>query len=106
MPCGSWRSERAPSAAGPAGEGALNPLLTPPRHSRRMTLRSVDGSSFSWQIANAAGGGFDASFRVERRAGAQHYTEADTRHTLSRETAVGWLRTEASIRGFDAREIR
>jgi len=71
-----------------------------------MALYAADGSSFSWQIANSAVGGFDAAFRVERKVGAQWFTEADKRHTLSRETAIGWLRSEAAIRGFDGRKIK
>jgi hypothetical protein len=51
-------------------------------------------------------GGFDASFRIERREGGQDYTESDTLHSLSRETAVGWIRSRAAVRGFDARQIK
>jgi hypothetical protein len=71
-----------------------------------MTLHTADGSTFSWEIVNAALGGFDARFRVERNLGGQAYSEGDMRHTLSRETALGWLRAQAAIRGFDGREIK
>jgi hypothetical protein len=71
-----------------------------------MTLYAPDGSSFSWQIVNSAAGGFDASFRIDRRLGGEEYTESDTLHALSRETAVGWVRTQAAVRGFDARQIK
>jgi hypothetical protein len=47
--------------------------------------------------------GFDASFRVERRVGDQGYSESETLRALSRDTALGWLRTEAAVRGFDGR---
>jgi hypothetical protein len=70
-----------------------------------MTLYTADGSSFSWQIAQA-GGGFDATFRIERRIGDQAYSESDTLHALSRDTAVGWVRAEAAIRGFDGRSVK
>jgi hypothetical protein len=50
-----------------------------------MTLYAADGSSFSWQIAQSTHGGFDGSFRVERRVGDQAYSESDTHHALSRE---------------------
>lgn len=75
-------------------------------HTHAMTLHAPDGSSFSWQIVNSPSGGFDASFRIERRLGGQEYTESDTLHALSRETAVGWVRTKAAVRGFDARQIK
>jgi len=54
-----------------------------------MTLYAADGSSFSWEIVKSAGGGFDASFRIERRADGEAYSEGDTLHALSRETALG-----------------
>lgn len=66
-----------------------------------MTLHAADGSSFSWEIAKSAAGGFDAAFRVERRLKGQRYEEADKRHTLSRDSAIDWLRVQAAIRGFD-----
>jgi hypothetical protein len=68
-----------------------------------MILYAADGSSFRRQIAQSAHGGFDASFRIERRFGDQAYSESDTLHALSRDTAIGWLRTEAAVRGFDGR---
>jgi hypothetical protein len=71
-----------------------------------MTLFAADGSSFSWRIAQSAYGGFDASFHIERRVGDQVYSESDTRHALSRDTAIGWLRAEAAVRGFDGRDVR
>jgi len=70
-----------------------------------MTLYAADGSSFSWEIVKSAGGGFDASFRIERRADGEAYSEGDTLHALSRETALGWLRAEAATRGFDGRGV-
>jgi hypothetical protein len=70
-----------------------------------VTLQAADGSSFSWEIAKSAAGGFDAAFRVERRVRGQQYEEADKRHTLSRDSAVDWLRVEAAIRGFDGRAV-
>jgi hypothetical protein len=87
-------------------QDALNLSLTPSRHIRGMTLYAADGSSFSWQVAKSAVRGFDATFRVERGVSAQRYTEADTRHTLSRDTAISWLRVEAAIRGFDGRGVK
>jgi len=70
-----------------------------------MTLYAADGSSFSWEIVTCASGGFDASFRIERRADGQPYWESDALHSLSRETALGWLRAEAATRGFDGRGV-
>jgi hypothetical protein len=71
-----------------------------------MTLYAANGSSFSWEIVKSERGGFDVSFRIERRVGDQAYSESDTRHALSRDTAVGWLRAEAVVRGFDGRTVR
>ena len=71
-----------------------------------MTLYAADGSSFTWQIAQSAHGGFDASFRVERHVGDQAYSESNALHALSRDTALGWLRTEAAVRGFDGRGVK
>jgi hypothetical protein len=62
-----------------------------------MTLYAADGSSFTWQIANAESGGFGANFRVERRIGDQAYSESDTYRALSRDTAVDWLRQSAGL---------
>jgi hypothetical protein len=70
-----------------------------------MTVFAADGSSFRWQIAKSADGGFDASFEIERRIDGQAYSESDRRHSLSRETALGWLRAEAAMRGFDGRSV-
>jgi len=70
------------------------------------TLQAAGGPSFSWEITNPAPGRFEATFRVERSVDGQAYSEGDTRHTLSRETALGWLRAQAAIRGFDGREIK
>ena len=47
-----------------------------------MTLYAADGSTFSWQIDKSAAGGFDGSFRVERRVGDQAYSESDTHDAL------------------------
>ena len=85
---------------------ALNQSLTLPMHIRGMTLYAADGSSFSWEIANSAVGGFDATFRAEQSVSGEAYSEGDTHHSLSRDTAVGWLRVEAAVRGFDARQIK
>jgi len=71
-----------------------------------MALYDADGSSFTWRIAQSAHGGFDASFRIERRFGDQAYSESDRLHALSRDTALGWLRTEAAVRGFDGRGVK
>jgi hypothetical protein len=71
-----------------------------------MTLHAADGSSFEWQIAKSADGGFDASFHIERRINDQAYSESATLHALSRDTALGWLRAEAAIRGFDGRGVK
>ncbi len=68
-------------------------------------MNGADGSSFTWEIVSSAGG-FDASFRVERTVGGYRYTEAGDRHTLSRDSAVDWLRVEAATRGFDGREVK
>ncbi len=70
-----------------------------------MTAYGADGSSFSWQIVRSPGG-FDANFHVERAVGGYRYTEAGERHTLSRESAVDWLRVQAAMRGFDGREVK
>ncbi len=70
-----------------------------------MTLQAADGSSFTWEIVRSAERGFDASFRIERRVSGQAYAESGALHALSRETAVGWLRAEAAIRGFDGRAV-
>jgi len=70
-----------------------------------MTVYGPNGGSFAWEIVRSAGG-FDAGFSVERTVGGYRYTEAGERHTLSRESAVDWLRVEAVIRGFDGREVR
>ena len=70
-----------------------------------MTVYAADGSSFRWQIAQSADGGFDASFEIERKINGQAYTESDRRHSLSRDTARGWLRAEAAMRGFDGRGV-
>jgi hypothetical protein len=83
-----------------------NLSLTPSRHIRDMTLYAADGSSFSWELAKSAVRGFDASFRAERCIGGEAYSESDSHHSLSRETALGWLRVEAAVRGFDARQIK
>lgn len=69
-----------------------------------MTLRAADGSTSSWEIVQSAAGGFDATYRVERNVGGLAYAEADQRHFLSRDVALGWLRSVAAIRGFDGRE--
>ena len=71
-----------------------------------MTLYAANRSSFSWQIANSAGGGFDASFHVERRVDGQPRSESGTLHVLSRDIALVWLCVEAAIRGFDGRGVR
>jgi hypothetical protein len=71
-----------------------------------MILNAADGSSFSWQIANSTHGGFDASSRIERRVGDHAYLESDILYALSRDTALGWLRAEAAVRGFDGRRVR
>jgi hypothetical protein len=71
-----------------------------------MTLQAANGSSFSWEIIKSAAGGFDAAFRVERLVQGQRYEEADKRHMLSRDSAVDWLRVEATIRGFDGRQVK
>jgi hypothetical protein len=81
----------------------LNLSLTPSRHIRDMTLYAADGSSFSWELANVAIRGFDASFRAEPRIGREVYSERRALHSLSRDTALGWLRVEAALRGFDRR---
>jgi hypothetical protein len=69
-------------------------------------MYAADGSSFSWEIAKSTVGGFDASFRVERCVGDMAYTESVTHHSLSRETALGWLRAAAATRGFDGRSVK
>src|SRR5262249_55741916 len=56
-----------------------------------------------WQIAQSTHGGFDASFRIERRFGGQNYSENDSLHALSRDNALGGVRPEAAVRGFDGR---
>jgi hypothetical protein len=71
-----------------------------------MTLYAANRSSFSWQIADCAGGGFDAAFRVERRVNGQPCSESGTLHVLSRDIALLWLRVEAVVRGFDGRGVR
>jgi hypothetical protein len=71
-----------------------------------VTLQAANGSSFSWEIIKSAAGGFDAAFRVERLVQGQRYEEADKRHMLSRDSAVDWLRVEATIRGFDGRQVK
>jgi hypothetical protein len=71
-----------------------------------VTLDAADGSSLSWEITKSAAGGFDAAYRVERLVQGQRYEEADQRHTLSRDSAVDWLRVEATIRGFDGRQVK
>jgi hypothetical protein len=70
-----------------------------------MTLFAADGSSFRWQIAKSGDGGFDASFEIERKISGQAYSEGDRLHSLSRETALGWLRAQAAMRGFDGRGV-
>jgi hypothetical protein len=55
---------------------ALNQSLTLPMHIRGMTLYAADGSSFSWEIANSAVGGFDATFRTEQSVSGEAYSEA------------------------------
>jgi hypothetical protein len=76
------------------GRERAKPLLTPPRHSRGMTVNGADGASFTWEIVSSAGR-FDASFCVERTVGA----EAGERHTRSRDSAVDWLRVERRCAG-------
>jgi hypothetical protein len=71
-----------------------------------MRMLAQDGSELTWQIDGSARGGFDAEYRVLRRVSDVTFTEADKRHFYSREPAVGWLRAEVAIRGFDGREIR
>jgi hypothetical protein len=71
-----------------------------------MTLYAANRSSFSWQIAHSVGGGFDASFRVERRVDGQPHSDSGTLHVLSRDIALLWLRVEAVVRGFDGRGVR
>jgi hypothetical protein len=68
-----------------------------------MILYAADGSSFMWQFGKSTHGGFDVSFRDERRVGDQAYSESDMLHALSRDTALGGLPTEAAVRGFDGR---
>ena len=82
------------------------PVANPAHDIRGMPLYAADGSSFSWEIANSAVGGFDATFRSEQSVSGEAYSEGDMHHSLSRETAVGWLRVEAAVRGFDARPIK
>ena len=76
------------------------------RHPRGTTLHAANRSSFSWQIAPSSGGGFDASFRVERRVDGQARSESGTLHVLSEDIALVWLCVEAAIRGFDGRGVR
>jgi hypothetical protein len=61
-----------------------------------MTVYGADGGSFAWEIVRSAGG--YAGFTVERMVGGYRYTEAGERHTLSRDSAVDWLRVEAANR--------
>ena len=70
-----------------------------------MRMVAQDGSELTWLIEGSPLAGFDAEYRVLRRVGNVTFTEADKRHFYSREPAVGWLRTEVAIRGFDGREI-
>jgi len=71
-----------------------------------MRILTQDGSELTWQIEGSGASGFDAQFRLIRRVSGVPFTEGDKRHFYSREPAVGWLRTEIAIRGFDVREIR
>src|SRR5262249_3715355 len=80
--------------------------LTRTRHIRGMTLYAADGSSFSWELVKSASGGFDASFRFERRVDGQPCSESGTLHLLSRDIALVWLRVQAVVRGFDGRGVR
>ena len=73
---------------------------------RSMTLYAANRSSFSWQIAHSAGGGFDASFCFERQVDGQPHSESGTLHVLRRDIALLWLRVEAVVRGFDGRRVR
>jgi hypothetical protein len=71
-----------------------------------MTLYAANRSSFSWQIAPSSGGGFDASYRFERRVDGQPYSEKGVLHLLSRDIALVWLCVQAVVRGFDGRGVR
>jgi len=71
-----------------------------------MTLYATNRSSFSWQIADSTGGGFDASFCFKRQVDGQPYSEAGTLHLLRRDVALLWLRVEAVVRGFDGRRVK
>ena len=71
-----------------------------------MRMLAKDGSELTWQIEGSALAGFDAEYRIHRKLGGVSFSEADKRHFYSREPAVGWLRAEAAIRGFDGRGIR
>ena len=83
-----------------------NRSLTRPRHICGMTLYAADGSSFSCEIVKSASGGFDASFRIERRVDGQPCSESGMLHVLSRDIALLWLRVEAVVRGFDGRGVK
>ena len=69
-------------------------------------MYAANRSSFTWQIAPFSGGGFDASFRVEKRVDGQPLSESGTLHVLSRDIALVWLCVEATVRGFDGRGVR
>ena len=71
-----------------------------------MILYAADGSSFTWEIAKSQARGFDAAFRIEQRVDGQSYSDSGTIHALSRDTAIGWLRVESAVRGFDGRSVK
>jgi hypothetical protein len=84
----------------------LNYSLTSAGQTPAMPILAQDGLELAWEINRSARGGFDAEYCVHRRVSSVTYTETDMRHFHSRETAVGWLRAEVAIRGFDGRGIR
>ena len=67
-------SHESPCVVDIPSRGTLNPLLTSLGHNSRMISRAADGSSFRWQIAKSAHGGFDGN-PVARRVGDQAYSE-------------------------------
>jgi hypothetical protein len=93
-------------ASEPLRSSRLNLSPTATGTTRHLILYAANRSSFSWQIAHSAGGGFDASFCFERRVDGQPYSECGTLHLLSRDIALLWLCVQAVMRGFDARGVR
>ena len=100
------RAKHMPAAGAKMASEPLRSIASGRRHPRCMTLYAANGSSFSWQLAHSADGGFDASFCFERRVDGEPHSERGALHVLGGDIAQLWLRAEAAVRGFDGRGVK